>query len=287
MNSTVHRRVSGLTALALVSTATLLAHEEPFGYSRGAQSEAKGEWELTQWSTARTGKESGRYWGLDLSTELEYGVTDRFQAALYLNTAYHFLENSRGSSETFEDRNRFGLNGASIELKYQLLNPIHDQWGFAVYFEPGYGSIDKVDGSRHDEYELETRLILQKNFFDDRLVTVLNYIFEPEFKRSASSPWSTHLNMGWTAGASWKLNRHWRIGAETRLSTEFEDADLQKAEYLVLSAGPTVHYNGDRFYATLTVLPQVIGWPDARGVAGLHLDEKEKLEVRLKVGTEF
>jgi hypothetical protein len=287
MNSTAHRRLSGLIALALVSTATLLAHEEPFGYSRGAQSEAQGEWELTQWATARSAKESGRYWGLDLNTELEYGVTDRFQTAVYLNTAYHFLENSRGSSEAFEDRNQFGINGASFELKYQLLNPIHDHWGFAVYFEPGYGSIEGVDGSRHDEYELETRLILQKNFYDDRLVTVLNYTLEPEFERGADSPWSTNLKMEWTAGASWKLSQRWRVGVETRLATEFSDADLQRASYLVLSAGPTVHYTGDHFFATLTALPQVIGWPDARGVAGLHLDEKEKLEVRLKVGTEF
>ncbi len=172
-------------------------------------------------------------------------------------------------------------------MKYQLLNPIHDQWGFAVYFEPGYGSIEGVDGSRHDEYELETKLILQKNFFDDRLISVFNYTLEPEFERGSDSPWSTHLKMEWTAGTSWKFSSRWRVGVEARLATEFEDADLQRAEYLVLSAGPTVHYTGDHFFATLTVLPQVIGWPDARGVAGLHLDEKEKMEVRLKVGTEF
>lgn len=287
MNSTVHRRVSGLIALALVSTTTLFAHEEPFGYSRGAQSEAQGEWEVTQWATARTGKESGRYWGLDLRTELEYGVTDRFQTAIYLNSAYHFLQNSHGSSESFEDRNQFGLNGGSIELKYQLLNPRNDRWGFAVYFEPGYSSISGVDGSRHDEYELETKLILQKNFFNDRLITVLNYTLEPEFEREAGSPWSTSLGMAWSGGASWRFSSRWRLGVEARLVTEFEDADLHRAEYLVLSLGPTVHYTSDHFFATLTVLPQVIGWPDARGVAGLHLDEKEKLEVRLKVGTEF
>ncbi len=285
MNSTAHRRIAGL--IALVSTTMLMAHEEPFGYSRGAQSEAQGEWELTQWSTARTGKESGRYWGLDLNTELEYGFTDRFQVAAYFNTSYHFLENSQGSSEAFGDRNQFGINGASFELKYQLLNPIHDQWGFAVYFEPGYGSIEGVDGSRHDEYELETKLILQKNLFEDRLITVLNYTLEPEFERGADSPWSAQLKMEWTAGVSWKLSRSWRVGVEARLAAEFADADLQKAEFLVLSAGPTVHYSGDRFFATLTVLPQVAGWPDSRGVGGLHLDEKEKLEVRLKLGTEF
>ena len=61
---TVKHALGGL-ALAL-TTGSLLAHEEPFGYVRGAQSEAKGEWELTQWTTGRVGKESGRYLGLGL-----------------------------------------------------------------------------------------------------------------------------------------------------------------------------------------------------------------------------
>ncbi len=283
-------RVSYAPLLSLASlglSVCLFAHEEPFGYSRGAQSEAQGEWELTQWSTARTGKESGRYIGLDLDTELEYGVTDRLQAALYLNTDYHYLRNSTGSSASFADRNRFGINGTSAELKYQLLNPSHDRWGLAVYFEPGYGSIEEVDGSRHDEYELETRLILQKDFLQDRLITVLNYTFEPEFERNAESPWTTNLKMEGSGGVSWQLSRCWRIGVEARLATEFSDANLDRASYLVLSVGPVVHYSGDHFFATLTVLPQVIGWPNSRGTAGLSLNEEEKLEVRVKVGTEF
>lgn len=288
MNRLNRRFCAPLPFLASLGlSVSTLAHEEPFGYSRGAQSEAQGEWELTQWSTARTGKESGRYIGLDLNTELEYGVNDRLQVALYLNSNYHNLQNSTGSSESFADRNQFGISGASAELKYQLLNPSHDRWGFAVYFEPGYGSIEAVDGGRHDEYELETRIILQKNYLQDRLITVLNYTFEPEFERNAESPWTTNLKMEGSGGVSWQLSRSWRVGVEARLATEFSDANLDRASYLVLSAGPVVHYSGDHFFATLTVLPQVIGWPDSRGTAGLSLDESEKLQVRLKVGTEF
>ena len=70
----IKRFVGGL-ALAFATTSTLLAHDEPFGYLRGAQTEAKGEWEVVQWSTARIGKESGRYLGLDLPHPLIPGAS--------------------------------------------------------------------------------------------------------------------------------------------------------------------------------------------------------------------
>lgn len=277
-----------LTGLALSGvTVLLLAHEEPFGYLRGAQSEAKGEWELTQWTTARVGKESGRYLGVDLATELEYGVNDRFQVSLYLLTDYHFTKDATGGSEVFDDRNRFGVSGASGEFKYQLRDPFKESFGFSLYFEPGYNSIERAGGERHDEFELETKLIVQKNFLDNRLVAVLNYTLEPEFERSAGGGWETNLDMEWTAGVSWRFAEHWWLGVESRLDTEFADADLNRSQFVTFFAGPTLHYSGDRLFATLTALPQVAGWPDRQGTGGLHLDDRERLEIRLKLGTEF
>ena len=77
------------------------------------------------------------------------------------------------------------------------------------------------------------------------------------------------------------------LGVETRLDTEFADADLNKSEFVTFSAGPTLHYGGERLFATLTVLPQIWGWPDQTGTGGRHLDDRERVEIRLKLGTEF
>ncbi len=88
--------VAAVFSIALPTT--LFGHGEPFTYVRGSQTEAKGELELEQWTTARFGKESGDYLGMDFNTELEYGVTDRFQVAGYLNYNYHHLNDAVGSS---------------------------------------------------------------------------------------------------------------------------------------------------------------------------------------------
>ena len=48
----------------------------------------KGQWEFEQWMTPRWEKEHGSYSVIDFREELEYGVTDNFQIALYLNHHY-------------------------------------------------------------------------------------------------------------------------------------------------------------------------------------------------------
>jgi len=276
----------GFVLAVLTAPLPLIAHEEPFGYVKGAQVESRGELEVTQWATARIGKQSGTYLGMDFNTELEYGITDKLQAALYLNYNYHHLENAAGSSAVFDDLDRLGFNGVSTELKYQFSNPFTRPWGFALYVEPGYGTIEHVSGEQFDEWELEVILILQKNFFDHRLITSFNYVLEPEWEREGGE-WETNLQMKWLLGASWKLNSSWRVGLETQLHTEFGNADFNNSEFLVLNMGPTIHYGSDHFYATFSVLPQIAGWPDKYGTSGLHLDEHERVELRLKLGYEF
>ncbi|MSU36311.1 MAG: hypothetical protein EXS36_14690 [Pedosphaera sp.] len=271
---------------SLLASGFLAAHEEPFGYVRGAQTEPPGEWEVTQWTTARMGKESGHYLGMDFNTEIELGITRRLQMAAYLNTRYHHLRDVEGSEEVFEDRNRFGLDGGSVEIKYQLLSPDNDAFGLSLYFEPGYHSIRGISGQSGSSIEFETILILQKNFFAGRLVTAFNFVVEPELERE-DGDWETELEMAWTAGASWRLTPHWRIGAEARLGTAFPHSRLNSAEYLAFFLGPALHYQRNSFFGTLTVFPQIAGWPDAQGTGGLHLDETERLEIRLKLGIEF
>jgi hypothetical protein len=46
-----------------------------------------------------------------------------------------------------------------------------------------------------------------------------------------------------------------------------------------------VHYGSAKWWATLTVLPQVAGDPDTRW--GLELDEHTRIEVRLIAGYNF
>jgi hypothetical protein len=276
----------GLTPL--LDTFRIQADENLFGYTYTADVLPKQKWEAEQWITQRAGKESGTFLATDFRTEIEYGFTDRLQGSLYLNYNYFYVHDAVASSGPLDNRNFFGVNGTSSEWKYQLLSPFKDSFGFTLYLEPGYGTIEESDGSRHQEIELESKLIFEKHWFDDALIGAFNYTLEPEWvKAEGDSGFSVHLKMEGTTGLSYRIAAHWYAGLEARVQTEFEDADLNKSQFVATFVGPVLHYGTQRWWATLTVLPQVWGWPDSRGTGGLTLDDHERLEVRLKFGYNF
>lgn len=275
------------STLALAAGLSAFAHNEPFAYLRGAQTEPKGEWEIEQWVTARLGKQEGSYTAIDISTELEYGITDRLQAALYVNTLYQNIDGARGGTKTFDDLEHFEYDGLSGELKYQLSDPYRTPWGFALYFEPGYGRFSTNDGEREDRVFLEFKGIAEKHFFDHRLIAAFNYTLEPEWEREPGGSWETELEMEWALGLSWQLTPRWRAGVEGTVRTVFPEAELDHAEFTTVYLGPTVAYSAERWFAILSAQPQITGWPDASGSAGRHFDHGEALEIRMKFGFEF
>jgi len=278
--------MAALTAGLYLSRAN--ADENLFGYSYTSDVLPKDKWEAEQWITSRSGKESGTFAAADFRTEIEHGFTDRLQGSLYLNYNYFYVKNAVASSRPLNDRNRFAVSGVSSEWKYQFLSPYKDCFGLTLYLEPGYGTIEASDGSRHQEIELEGKLILEKHWFEDALVGVFNYTLEPEWaKADGDSGFGVHLKMEAATGLAYRIAPRWYAGLEGRVQTEFEDANLNKCEFVAAFVGPALHYGTERWWATLTVLPQVWGWPDSQGAGGLTLDDHERLEVRLKMGFNF
>ncbi|HEY5991074.1 MAG TPA: hypothetical protein VIU10_00705 [Candidatus Udaeobacter sp.] len=58
---------------------------QTFAWTYTTDLTTKGETEFQQWVTTRWQKERGNYEVVDFRDELEYGVTENFQLALYLN----------------------------------------------------------------------------------------------------------------------------------------------------------------------------------------------------------
>ncbi|MGE0640834.1 MAG: DUF6662 family protein [Thermoanaerobaculia bacterium] len=285
--------VSLLTSLAIAPPAAR-ADENLFGYVYGAETLPQGKWEAYQWITLRSGKGDGSYRAFDLRTEIETGLTDKLQAAFYVNTRSHAIDGVPG----LEDRSGFAFQGVSAELKYRLKSPYLDGWGFALYAEPGYSRVDKISGEIEEELELELKAIFQKNFVDDTVVWSLNYTLEPEWAIGDEEdgheemPGEEHeheearkeLIEELTTGVSVRFAPRWFLGAELRVHSEWPD--FSRREHLAAFLGPSLHYGGERYWWTLSVMPQIWGWPSEE-VSHLHFDEHEQLELRLKFGYNF
>src|SRR4051794_24584011 len=93
-------RISVLAGLALW-TASVSANERFFGYSYEPETMPQGAYEVEQWFTLRSGRNSAvgqkNFNRWEFRTEAEYGVTDNYTASLYVNESYtRFKDPSTG-----------------------------------------------------------------------------------------------------------------------------------------------------------------------------------------------
>ena len=154
---------------------------------------------------------------------------------------------------------------------------------------------------RQDKRKLSatTDLLLQKFFLDDQLVTVANFGLESTYARRApidnlppGYEWSTdpemELELKAGVGVVYRFAPRWYAGFETFYVTEFETEVGQ--ERWSWHAGPSLHFEDRHWSATLTWMPQLRGGGETypgQTDTDLHLIEKTKQELRLKIGYNF
>src|SRR5256714_11290571 len=183
----MHRRMKSRLAIAvaiLLGVSTAYAHEAIFSWTYTTDLTPKGHGEFEQWVTTRWEKEHGSYSVVDFREEFEYGVTDNFQLAIYLN--HHYVnanddipvadpahpkkllpaiyetggEDVHAGHDPARPFDSYHFESVSLEGIYRLLSPYKDPIGLALYFEPSVGD---------QETELEWKILLQKNWLEDRL----------------------------------------------------------------------------------------------------------------------
>jgi hypothetical protein len=166
------------------------------------------------------------------------------------------------------------------------MSPYKDPFGLALYFEPTFGP---------NFFELEGKIILQKNFFDDRLVMAFNFTWAPEIRPPLPAPGNVETDINLGLGASYRFAENWHIGWEFLNEREMNGWDWWNYSNWTNSGfytGPTLHYANRRFFFTLTALEQLPWGVDYANkgnvVNGRNFDvDFEQYRVRLKLGWVF
>lgn len=289
----------GVAALAMALPTTSYADESLLGRVKGAEVLPKGASDLYAKINWRSDKGQGDYDAVDYYAEYEYGVTDRFQFGTALKArsvsneglivdGYLPLEGSRGPK----------LAGVEFTGKYMFLSPALDDFGLASYVTLDYDWMDPHSGQDKDTLSLEFEVIGQKYFLEGQLVWMGNLSVEGTYSdRSAIDnlpddfewPTDPEMELEITAGTglSYRFAPNWYIGAEVEYQTEFE-TEVGQERYSWF-AGPSLHYGGQKYWATLSWLPQISGGGEKYDgqTANLHLIEKTKNEVIFKIGMNF
>jgi uncharacterized protein DUF6662 len=207
-----------------------------FTYVYEATTAAPGSYESENWTTwGSSPREERRFNAVDFRNEIEFGVTEHFQIALYL-ADWGYREDPGGNEHGFR------YQSSALELIYNLTNPTTDLLGLALYGEVRGGP---------EELELESKVILQKNF--GRFVAGYNATLEAEWE-------GEHLEerggeLAESVGLSFEISPAWLIGGE--ILHEIDLPDWSGAEDSVVYGGPNLSYRRGTWWATVTPLVQL------------------------------
>jgi hypothetical protein len=301
-------RSRGLLAVLALCVSSLSyqakAEESQFGYVYTTDLLPQGAKEVEQWATWRHQKTGGYFDQIDGRTEFEFGLTDKLQLAFYANyvwsRAYHdgpFGETTPPEPLSYDKPgpddhyNATRFVGFSAEAIYRLWSPYSDPLGVAVYVEPTIGPAFR---------ELEAKLILQKNFLDDRLVTAFNLTYAPEWRYDTveddptRKTWGYETDVNANVAASYRFAPNWSAGFELINEHEYNSYTFSKESNDGYFFGPVIHYGGKKFFVTATFLEQ-LPWASEHSdtVPGANVDRRiydndfEKYRLRIKAGWYF
>ena len=270
-----NRILIGLLACGLsLAPASARADERLFTYSYEPETMPKGTFEFEQWVTSRVGRNAtvgqDDYYRFQFREEFEYGLTDNYTLALYVNHDYeHFQDPATG-----ERTSDYSWSGISLENKYMVINPADHGVGLTLYLEPTY------DG---DNFELEQKIILGQRYGDWKWALNLTHAteWEDDFRE-------TEGEVEVSFGIARQLSPRWALGIEVRDHNELPE--YEKWENTALYIGPVISYKRDRWWAALTVMPQVYGANfdgDPDGLHHLELEGHERWNIRLIFGIDF
>jgi hypothetical protein len=287
-------------------TTSAVASESQFSYVYTTDLLPKGSKEIEQWLTWRNHQLGGNFNLLEGRTAVEYGVADNYQVALYAiydwMQAYHngpggattpaepFVYDQPGPDEHYT-KTRFV--GVAAEQILRVLSPYTDPVGLALYLEP-------VIGNRF--IELESKLILQKNFFDDTLTLAFNFTWAPEFRLTppeegsgdTKDSWTEETDMNFNFAASYRFAPNWWAGFEFLNEQERDSLVFENTINSGYYIGPNIHFGGKEYFVTATAVTQ-LPWasehgatvPGAMAHGYVYDNDFEKYRVRVKAGFYF
>jgi hypothetical protein len=229
--------------LAIVAAVAVLlvaapAHADArrFGYSYEAIVQPKGAFEYEQWITWKTHKENDPdFTRLEFRHEIEYGLTDTLQLALYI-ADWRYQSGASVQDDGLEFRN------SAFEVIYQLSDPVTKPLGLAIYGETKLGP---------ELFALEGKLIAQVHA--GKWIFAWNGTIEAEWEGRGYTEPKGEFEM--TFGGSYQFMPALLAGFE--ILHEVESKEWATWSEAALYAGPNLSFRTMRWWITVAPLVQV------------------------------
>lgn len=277
------------------------AGEGYFGWVYGLDLQPQGKWEFEQRLQLTRAQETGTYDLWQGRTEVEYGLSNDIQLAGYLNTYSINAANNNTNSDICnqgispctggygvsgldhpgDTYSKTNIDGISLEGIWRITNPVTSPIGIGLYLEPTIG---------HLKNALESRLILQSNFLDDRLQLVGNIVYELEHLKFDVEPIEETV-LDFVGGFTYRILPNLNVGLEYRFHNDFDGYTLNSQTQRAHFWGPNIHYATKDWWITAAMRTQIGGQCWDPGTAecsnGKVWDSHGKNEYIVKFGMPF
>ena len=321
-----------IAKLAIASAFTLsalnaFAGENLWLYAKGTDTRPKGSFEFKIADTIREDKNVGDYTFHDIRPELEYGITDKltvFVEAVIYDHDYNVGPDGpcptcdAGDGTGVFNDTQFG--GYDVGLKYNVLSPYKDAFGFSYSLAYERRDRYRLDGSDIDQDSFSGTIFLQKNFLDNTLTTVFNIKAEAERRKSdGGNVIEDELSIDASIAISYRFAPKWFVGLELRHQSDYlnpEDRNaagtegfdengfeegFQRTSFDLFDTrigtrhqygnyfGPTIHFAQKKWWVTGGALWQISGGGSVNAFVqnGRNFDEHEKIHYGFSFGYEF
>ncbi|MGM4958971.1 hypothetical protein ACT4MK_27145 [Bradyrhizobium barranii] len=270
-------------APACVSAEESFDTEHIFGFMIGTDVGNPGEREFQTQTTGRFGK-GGTYRALQQEVEIEVVPLPNFRIEVGGTATLHDIT----GVPDIDDRRQFNFQGASLDLRYRLLDRGRAPFGLTVAAELHGDRIDETSGAKGRMYGSEFTLAFDRELIPNYAIGALNLIYQPEWARFEVAGVSEKSStIGVAFGGMVRVRPNFLLGGEMRYFRQYEGIGLGEFSGQALFVGPTAYFQlSEKSRLTLSWSMQAWGRPAGSG-GNLDLVNFERHQARLVFGVNF
>jgi hypothetical protein len=258
--------------------------EHIFGFLIGSDVGDVGEREFQSQTTGRFGKGAGRYRVGEQELELELVPAKNFRIELGTSLTGHDIAGVAG----LDDRRQLTWQGASLDLRYRLLDRAIAPFGMTLSVQNEVGRIDDASGTSARQYGTALTLAFDREVVPDLAIVALNLSYQPEWTRfAATGETERDATVGAAFAVMAQLQPGILLGGEARYLRRYDGFGLNVLAGQALLVGPTAYFQLSS-RSRLTASWSTQAWGRVTGApAALDLVNFEHHEARLVFGVNF